>query len=187
LVRKLAQSYRSTKRVDEAVSKLEEIVKVGTAQLGPGSDTLLSMYELATTYRVAGRHAEALSLYEAALQRNPRRAVELAIKAVELEPDSASQWHILGWVQYRAGDWQASIDAMEKSDRLAEDPKGGDARQWFCQAMAHQRMGHDVEARQCRSSRTTRSAAATRVAASISFLVGDGACLNHRGHPRTRW
>ena len=46
--------------------------------------------------------------------------------------------------QYRAGEWQAAIEALEKSMELR---KGGDAVDWFFLAMAHWQLGHKDEAR----------------------------------------
>ena len=56
---------------------------------------------------------------------------------------------MLGWAHYRAGDWKASVEALEKSCGLwsQDDPKGGDAYQWFFLAMAHCRLGEKDKAR----------------------------------------
>jgi tetratricopeptide (TPR) repeat protein len=77
--------------------------------------------------------------------RNPRRAVELAKKAVELDPKSRFVWNTLGAAQYRAGDWQAALQALEKSMELG---KGGDAFDWFFLAMAHWQLGEKGKARE---------------------------------------
>ena len=45
---------------------------------------------------------------------------------------------------YRAGDWKASVAALEKSMELGH---GGGAIDWFFLAMAHWRLGHSEEAR----------------------------------------
>ena len=37
--------------------------------------------------------------------------------------------------------------SLEKSCALQQDPKGGDAAQWFCLAMAHWQLGKKEEAR----------------------------------------
>jgi tetratricopeptide (TPR) repeat protein len=79
--------------------------------------------------------------------RNPGRAIEVAKKAVELTPEDAMAWQILGWAHYRAGDWKTSIAALEKSMALQTNPKGGDSWQWFFLAMAHWQLGNRDEAR----------------------------------------
>jgi serine/threonine protein kinase/Tfp pilus assembly protein PilF len=75
--------------------------------------------------------------------RDPARALELAKKAVELAPDDGMHQNTLGVAQYRAGDWNAAIKALEKSMAL---DKGGDGLDWFLLAMAHWRLGHKGEA-----------------------------------------
>jgi tetratricopeptide (TPR) repeat protein len=80
--------------------------------------------------------------------RDAPGGLEAARKAVGLAPQSDSAWHVLGWAHYRAGDWKASIAALEKSCALQDNPKGGDAYQWFCLAMAHWQLGEKDRARQ---------------------------------------
>jgi tetratricopeptide (TPR) repeat protein len=79
--------------------------------------------------------------------RAPRRAVEAAKKAVALAPGEADGWTTLGVAHYRAGDWQASIEALEKAMALRKNASGV-ATEWFFLAMAHQQLGHEAQARQ---------------------------------------
>jgi serine/threonine protein kinase/tetratricopeptide (TPR) repeat protein len=84
--------------------------------------------------------------------RDPQRALAAAQKAVKLaqQADAWHQtdaWQVLGWSRYRVGDWKGSIEALEKSMALQEDPKGGDSGQWFCLALAHSQLGNQAEAR----------------------------------------
>src|SRR5205085_6368163 len=76
--------------------------------------------------------------------RDPKLDVELAMKAVELDPTNPACPSTLGAAQYRAGDWKAAITALEKSLELR---KGGDATEWFFLAMAHWQLGEIEEAR----------------------------------------
>jgi superkiller protein 3 len=78
--------------------------------------------------------------------RDPGRAVALAERAVELEPEVGNYWNTLGVARYRAGDWKAAAEALEKSTALS---KGGGAIDWHFLAMAHWRLGHKDEARRC--------------------------------------
>ena len=71
---------------------------------------------------------------------DPAQAVELARKAVELAPQNSGNRNTLGVAHYRAGDWKASVVAMEKSMELGN---GGDAFDWYFVAMAHWRLGHN--------------------------------------------
>jgi eukaryotic-like serine/threonine-protein kinase len=78
--------------------------------------------------------------------RDPQRAVELGKEAVASAPQSPMGWQLLGWIQYRAGNWKDSIAALEKSRELQEGGTG-DAFQWLVLAMAHWQLGHKEEAR----------------------------------------
>jgi len=78
--------------------------------------------------------------------RDHKRGVELGKKAVELAPQSASAWQLRGWIEYRAGNWKDSIQALEKSCKLQEGGKG-DAFQWLFLAMAHWQLGDKESAR----------------------------------------
>jgi tetratricopeptide (TPR) repeat protein len=71
--------------------------------------------------------------------RDPKRALEAVKEAVELVPQSAAAWRWLGWVQYRAGNWPASIVALEKSCKLHEG-HAGDSAEWIVLALTHARL-----------------------------------------------
>jgi tetratricopeptide (TPR) repeat protein len=70
-------------------------------------------------------------------------ADELARKAVELAPEHAGSWAILGTAQYRVGNWQAAVEAFERADSLREDDDHHDR---FVLAMACWRLGRRDEA-----------------------------------------
>jgi tetratricopeptide (TPR) repeat protein len=71
--------------------------------------------------------------------------VECAKKAVEIAPDVKYAWNTLGAAYYRADEWVKSVTALEKSMEIRD---GGDSFDWFFLAMAHQKLGHEKEARQ---------------------------------------
>jgi tetratricopeptide (TPR) repeat protein len=75
---------------------------------------------------------------------NSDLSVELAARAVELTPQDGNIWNTLGAAQYRAGDWNAAIDALGKSMELRH---GGDALDWFFLSMTHWQLGAKDEAR----------------------------------------
>src|SRR5262249_51232487 len=77
--------------------------------------------------------------------RDPAKAREWAQKALAPEPTSGSIWNTLGVAQYRAGRINDSIASLEKSMQMSN---GGDPADWFFLAMAHQQLGHNVDARQ---------------------------------------
>jgi tetratricopeptide (TPR) repeat protein len=76
--------------------------------------------------------------------RDPSRAVKLATRALELAPTVGAYWNTLGAAQYRAGNWNGAIQALNKSLELRG---GGDVNDWFFLAMAHQRLGRNDQAR----------------------------------------
>jgi serine/threonine protein kinase/Flp pilus assembly protein TadD len=78
--------------------------------------------------------------------RDPVQAVAAAKEAVELDSRSWFAWQYLGWVQYRAGNWKASIEALDKSCTLQEGGTG-DAYQWLFLAMAHWQLDDKEKAR----------------------------------------
>jgi tetratricopeptide (TPR) repeat protein len=105
-----------------------------------------------------GRWDKAIAAYSAAIQANPKdalaqnnlawllatcpdtkfrdrgRAVQLAKAAVELAPNDGLIRNTLGVAHYRAGDWRAAIEVLEKAMELR---KGGDSFDWFFLAMAY--------------------------------------------------
>ncbi len=76
--------------------------------------------------------------------RNPSHAVELAQKAVELDPKLPGVFNTLGVAQYRVGDWEGAIQSLQKGIKNGD---GGNAFDWFFLAMANQRLGRNAEAR----------------------------------------
>jgi tetratricopeptide (TPR) repeat protein len=77
--------------------------------------------------------------------QDPPRAVELAKKATELTPQQGAYWNTLGAAYYRAGQWNESIAALEKSIELR---RGGDSNDWFFLAMANWQLGEHAKARE---------------------------------------
>jgi serine/threonine protein kinase/Tfp pilus assembly protein PilF len=75
--------------------------------------------------------------------RDFKRAVELSKEAVEVAPESSMVWQFLGWIQYRLGNWKASIEALEKSCKLQAGGTG-DGGQWIVMALAHGKLGNDM-------------------------------------------
>src|SRR5262249_62215753 len=76
--------------------------------------------------------------------RDPGRAVALSEKAVHLAPNWAGGLNTLGVAQYRAGDWQAASETLEKAIDLRQ---GEGAFNWFFLAMAAEKQGHHDLAR----------------------------------------
>ena len=84
-------------------------------------------------------------------KRGPRRAVELAEKAVKAEPKTAVFSTTLGVARYRAGDGAGAVAALQQALKRFEEVKEfekGVGRSLFFLAMAQQKAGHAPEARQ---------------------------------------
>lgn len=147
--------------LDEAIAAYREAIhlKPDFAEAHNNLGTVLAdkglLGEAIAAYQVAIRlrpnYAEAhsnlawlLATCPAAKWRDPRRAVELAKKAVALGPNGGSFWNTLGVAHYRAGDCKAAIEALEKARQLRN---GGRSSDFFFLAMAHWRLGNKPEAR----------------------------------------
>jgi tetratricopeptide (TPR) repeat protein len=85
-----------------------------------------------------------LSTYPDVKLRHPGQALVHARKAVELAPDRGEHWNTLGVARYRNGDWQAAIEALNKSDALLK----GNYRSFnaFFLAMAHWQLNEKEKA-----------------------------------------
>ena len=76
--------------------------------------------------------------------RDPVRAVALGKEIVAAQPNNAGFWNTLGTAQYRLGDWQEAVRSLEKSMSLR---RGGTFFDWVFLAMAHWKLGHEIQAR----------------------------------------
>ncbi len=98
--------------------------------------------------------------------RDPRRAVQLAEKAVGRAPAKDTFRNTLGAARYRAGDAAGAVAALEESVKLQ---KGTDPIDWFLLALSHQRRGDPAKARECYDKGVARLAA--RKVASQELLL----------------
>ncbi len=157
----LANALMQAGRLTDAVQQYQQALR-----LMPESAKIHN--SLGTALLATGRPAEAMEHFQQALNinpkyveacnnlawvlanssvdrlRNPSQAVELAKKAVELDPQRTDLLNTLGAAEYRAGHWQEAIGWLDKSTQA---DAGGSASDWFFLAMAHQRLGHHEEAR----------------------------------------
>jgi serine/threonine protein kinase/tetratricopeptide (TPR) repeat protein len=131
----LARTYGALGRHAEELKLREETLELRKTKLGVDHpDTLESMHILA---RLLANSSDPKV-------RNARRAVELAKQAIDLAPKVGQFWNALGVASYRAEDWKASVQTLEKSMQLR---KGGDSFDWFFLAMSHWQLGDKEEAR----------------------------------------
>jgi eukaryotic-like serine/threonine-protein kinase len=79
--------------------------------------------------------------------RDPKKALPLAQKAVDLTRGGATYLNTLGVAQYRLGQYPQALGTLERSVREGRaDTRGFDL---FFLAMCHQRLGHADRAREC--------------------------------------
>ena len=70
-------------------------------------------------------------------------AARLAAKALEIAPESAASWNILGVASYRLGDWKKSIDCIRKALELGYEGGPGES---LLLGMACWQLGDKAEA-----------------------------------------
>src|SRR5262249_22150562 len=75
---------------------------------------------------------------------DPKRALELAEKAVELNPADWACWNTKGVAAFRLRDWKTAAEALQKSIRISK----GEGIDCFCLAMTRWQQGNHQEARQ---------------------------------------
>jgi tetratricopeptide (TPR) repeat protein/serine/threonine protein kinase len=154
-------AYNELKQYDKAVADFSKVIELdpkdvsawdnrGTAyqRLGQYDKAIADFSQtIALNPRDAQWHnllAWLLATCPDAKQRDPKRAVELAQKAVHLAPDDGNYWNTLGMAHYRTGDWKAAALAIQTS---MEKAKGANASDWFILAMARWKLGDRLEAR----------------------------------------
>jgi len=86
-----------------------------------------------------------LANFEDPRLRRVDRALELATLPIKQAPNNPKIWTTLGAAEYRAGNWQAAVEALQKSRELKYYNV---ARTGFFLAMAHWQLGQEDEARQ---------------------------------------
>jgi len=80
--------------------------------------------------------------------RDPKRAIELAEKAVAGFPMQQAFQSTLGTARYRAGDWKQAVAGLEQAVRLRKPDDSENAVDGFFLAMSHWRLGEKGKARE---------------------------------------
>jgi tetratricopeptide (TPR) repeat protein len=131
----LAKTHCARGQYDKAEQLYAEALEVRSQTLGEEDpDTLRSTNSLAWFLASCPELA----------RRDPDRALRLMTRATELAPQEGNYWNTLGVAQYRSGNWQAAIEALQKSIELRS---GGSGFDYFFQAMAHWQLGEKKAAR----------------------------------------
>lgn len=157
----VAQALIDVGRREEALAACREIVRTKP-------DDAAARYQLAYALETNGQYDEAIVQLEKAIDLVPdysdahnglawllstcpnqqfwdsQRAVARAMKAVELAPKNAAFWNTLGVARYRAGDFELSIEALNKALELREH----DSFVMFFLAMAKWQLGSEDSARE---------------------------------------
>ncbi len=120
-------------QTDEAIAVLR------AAPLSKGEEAAISQ-QLA---RLLSDRAWQLATHPNPQAQDPPGAVALAGEAVGRQPATGAYWQTLGVAQYRAGNWQGAIHALQKWGEL--QPPGHGAGEFFL-AMAYGQLGNRKEA-----------------------------------------
>jgi tetratricopeptide (TPR) repeat protein len=75
--------------------------------------------------------------------------IEIAERAMKLEPGSQKSLQILGAVFFRTGQFQEALDRLTESTKTVPDPSWSAAYSWYFLAMAHHKLGHTDDANEC--------------------------------------
>ena len=105
---------------------------------------------------------------------DPKRAVQLAERAVALAPKDVDAWDSLGLARYRVGDWVAALQAIDSAVPLHP---GGCGLDDFVAAMAHARLGHRDQARRAYDRGVARTAESKSGDQELSRLRAEAAAL----------
>jgi WD40 repeat protein/tRNA A-37 threonylcarbamoyl transferase component Bud32 len=82
-------------------------------------------------------------------RRDPRTALGLASKAVDLDPKQSIYLNTLGIALYRNGQFAEAVPVLEKSLKASNGASG--AYDLFFLALCHHRLGNTAKARDCRA------------------------------------
>jgi Flp pilus assembly protein TadD len=133
---RLAQIYGTARQYDQALTKLNEALKINP-------QSIPAQMQLGLVYESKGDIPKAQQAYEKVLVLNPRfapaannlavlysehggdmeKALELAQRAKEAAPDDPRISDTLGWVLYQRGIYQRAASLLKESaTKLPDDP-----------------------------------------------------------------
>ncbi|MFI5460434.1 MAG: protein kinase [Isosphaerales bacterium] len=134
---------RNAQRWKDAEQSYQSGIGLGEALVAADPSNAADKKNLATWKESL---AQLLAYFPGTPVYDPPRAVKLAQEAIKLVPERASYRKTLGKALYRAGNWRASIDAMEEAMHCKDGGKL-DPTDRFLMAMAHWRLGEKDTAR----------------------------------------
>ncbi len=109
--------------------------------LSMNPDSFDTLYHLGTTYYVRKKYDKAISMYEKAVQIKPNAAdalnnyayllseldrdlekgLQMARKAIALDPDNPSYLDTVGWIEFRLGNYEEAQRYLKKAFQLSPD------------------------------------------------------------------
>ena len=125
----------------QAQGKLDEAIACYRKAIALDPDVPFARANLGNTLALQGWN---LANHPDPKLRDLKRAFEVSKEAVELDPQSSLLLQYSGWILYRAGIWQASIEALEKSCKLQAGGTG-DCCQWIVMSLAHGKLANETE------------------------------------------
>jgi tetratricopeptide (TPR) repeat protein len=148
LVRRYPTVDRYTSGLLRVQTDLGELLWAGGRQ-SEATSVFRSIRDLAATFgpddeRAPGELAWFLATAPDPAFRDLPRAVAIATRHVERSTDNRNGWHTLGLARYRAGEYRAAIEALE---RLLQRPDGFAGEAEFLLAMARWQLGDKDAAR----------------------------------------
>jgi tetratricopeptide (TPR) repeat protein len=160
----LGNGYRFLGERDSAAACYRKAIELNPREWSAYSN-------LAETLNELGRHDEGIALLEQAIgvvpcgaayaqlslnhsvhpdlhRRDANAALQLAEKAIELEPAVGNHWTAVGLARYRQGQWQPALADLEKARQLPTQQRWDEAIDWFSLAMCYGQLGQRDAARQ---------------------------------------
>jgi tetratricopeptide (TPR) repeat protein len=146
--------------LDEAIASYRKAIEIN-----PKAD--VAQYDIGVALEQKGLWDEAIACYRRAMDlqpkdpdyiqhlagllancpdlkyRDPNQAMSLARKGMELAPENANSWLILGAAHYRLGEFKAALEALDKGMALSEKlaPSRKPYSSLFMLAMTHWQLG----------------------------------------------
>jgi eukaryotic-like serine/threonine-protein kinase len=162
----LGVALRHKGRVDDAIVSFREAIRLN-------EDSAKAHSNLGSALEANGQMHEAIACYRQALRlepdsprgsnrlawflvscpdpkvRNPKEAMELAKKAVEMDKKNGEWLNTLGVAYYRNGEWQLAVDSLSEAMTLRKQRGANNKDSLFFLAMAYWQLGDKDRARTC--------------------------------------
>ena len=136
----VAQSHSSLAMLLAAMGRNEEAKASAETAITQYRELIRQRHKFPIAYEGLARLLSTFSFYP---PRDASQAVRLAETAVKLAPEYRPHWQTLCIAQYRAGNWQEAVSAMQESEKVAVD---WDLHARLFAAMAYWQMDNKEEA-----------------------------------------